>query len=137
MRAHYGPPLRDDLDAYGYINELDRPIVDSLISCLEFRGRDAIFSQFRRAYLDKVSLPASAGILELGCGTGVVTRALAAREGFARACWGSPRAPRSLSQLTVGRTRKECASASTLELAMRPTIFFRTWNSMPLSLTPC
>jgi SAM-dependent methyltransferase len=80
-------------DAWEFINDLDRPTVDAFIKRLEFRGQDATFSQFREAYLKKLTLPPSAAVLDLGCGTGVLTRALAAREGFADRLVGVDQSP--------------------------------------------
>jgi ubiquinone/menaquinone biosynthesis C-methylase UbiE len=79
-------------DAYEFINELDRSTVEALINRLEFRAQDANFSQFREAYLEKLALPPSAAVLDLGCGTGVLARALAAR-GFAERLVGVDQSP--------------------------------------------
>ena len=66
-------------DAYCFINDLDASTVEGLIARLEFRGKDPTFTQMRDAYLAQLALPPNAHILELGCGTGVVLRALAQR----------------------------------------------------------
>jgi SAM-dependent methyltransferase len=66
-------------DAYCFINDLDASTVEGLIARLEFRGKDPTFIQMRDAYLAQLALPPNAHILELGCGTGVVLRALAQR----------------------------------------------------------
>jgi SAM-dependent methyltransferase len=70
-------------DVYEFINEQDEATVQSLVNRLEFRGRDATFSQYRDAYLDRMGLPEAAAVLDVGCGTGVLARALARRPGFA------------------------------------------------------
>jgi ubiquinone/menaquinone biosynthesis C-methylase UbiE len=80
-------------DAFEFINELDRPTVEALINRLEFRAHDATFVQFREAYLEKLALPAPAAVLDLGCGTGVLARALAARNGFAERLVGVDQSP--------------------------------------------
>ena len=69
-------------DAYCFINDLDASTVEGLIARLEFRGKDPTFTHMRDAYLAQLALPPTAHILELGCGTGVVLRALAQRTGF-------------------------------------------------------
>jgi SAM-dependent methyltransferase len=69
-------------DAYCFINDLDALTVEGLIARLEFRGKDPTFTQMRDAYLARLALPPTAHILELGCGTGVVLRALAQRTSF-------------------------------------------------------
>ncbi|HEX6553307.1 MAG TPA: methyltransferase domain-containing protein [Ktedonobacteraceae bacterium] len=69
-------------DAYRFINDLDASTVEGLIARLEFRGKDPTFTQMRDAYLAQLALPPTAHILELGCGTGVVLRALVKHPGF-------------------------------------------------------
>ena len=69
-------------DAYRFINDLDASTVEGLITRLEFRGKDPTFTRMRDAYLAQLDLPPTAQILELGCGTGVVLRALAQRRDF-------------------------------------------------------
>jgi ubiquinone/menaquinone biosynthesis C-methylase UbiE len=66
-------------DAYCFINDLDVSTVEGLIARLEFRGKDPTFTRMRDAYLAQLALPPNAHILEIGCGTGVVLRALAQR----------------------------------------------------------
>jgi len=69
-------------DAFARVTELDDATVTRLIDRLEFRGRDPFFVQMREAYLDRMALDPEASVLEVGCGTGVVVRALARRPGF-------------------------------------------------------
>jgi SAM-dependent methyltransferase len=70
-------------DVYEFINEQDEATVHRLVDRLEVRGHDATFSQYRDAYLERMGLPEAAAVLDLGCGTGVLARALARRPGFA------------------------------------------------------
>ena len=67
-------------DAMQFINEQDEATLDRFIKRLEFRGTDPTFVAYREAYLELLDL--SGTVLDLGCGTGVVARALAARDGF-------------------------------------------------------
>jgi SAM-dependent methyltransferase len=69
-------------DAMQFINEQDEATLDRFIARLEFRGTDPTFVGYREAYLELVDLPPTAAVLDLGCGTGVVARAIAARDGF-------------------------------------------------------
>lgn len=66
-------------DVFGRINEVDEATVERLIQRLEFRDSDPTFTYWREAYLDKLPLASAARILDAGCGTGVVTRAIAKR----------------------------------------------------------
>lgn len=80
-------------DAYCFINDLDASTVEGLIARLEFRGKDPTFTRMRDAYLAQLALPPTAHILELGCGTGVVLRALARRTGFSGHLVGVDQSP--------------------------------------------
>jgi ubiquinone/menaquinone biosynthesis C-methylase UbiE len=66
-------------DLFRFINDLDEATHRAFVDRMEFRGRDATFSRMRDAYLDRIPLPAGARVLEIGCGSGVVSRALARR----------------------------------------------------------
>jgi ubiquinone/menaquinone biosynthesis C-methylase UbiE len=80
-------------DAYCFINDLDASTIDGLIARLEFRGKDPTFTQMRDAYLAQLALPPTAHILELGCGTGVVLRALAQWRDFSGRLVGVDQSP--------------------------------------------
>ncbi|MGH2811529.1 MAG: methyltransferase domain-containing protein [Actinomycetota bacterium] len=53
--------------------------MSTLIERLEERGRNPRMAAMRERYLDAMNLSNGARVLDLGCGTGVVTRALARR----------------------------------------------------------
>ena len=80
-------------DAFRFINELDEATVRGFIARLEFRGHDPTFARWRDAYLDKLALAPAAAVLDLGCGTGVVARAVARRAGFAGRVVGVDQSP--------------------------------------------
>jgi SAM-dependent methyltransferase len=69
-------------DVMERINELDGATLERFVERFEFRGKDPTFVAFRDAYLAELALPRPATVLDLGCGTAVVGRALAARPGF-------------------------------------------------------
>ena len=69
-------------DVFETINEQDEATVQRLVDRLEYRAHDPTFSRFRDTYLDRMGIAADASVLDLGCGTGVLTRALAQRDGF-------------------------------------------------------
>jgi SAM-dependent methyltransferase len=71
-------------DIYAKINELDPAVVAQVANVLELRATDAQQRQMREHYLARISFPFQARVLEVGCGTGAVTRALAARPGVAQ-----------------------------------------------------
>ncbi|MEI4233776.1 methyltransferase domain-containing protein [Roseovarius sp. D22-M7] len=69
-------------DIFQSIDDLDATSLQRVIDRLEFRGTYAPFVAMREAYLDRLDLPPGATVCELGCGTGVVSRAIASRAGF-------------------------------------------------------
>jgi SAM-dependent methyltransferase len=83
-------PVRD---AMQFVNEQDAATRRRFIERLEFRATDPTFVAYRDAYLDLIALPRTAAVLDLGCGTGVVARAIAARDGFAGSVTGIDQSP--------------------------------------------
>jgi len=69
-------------DIFQSISDLPAEAIQKIVDRLEFRGRDPVFVKLRDAYLDKMDLASCKRILDLGCGTGVVARALAGRKDF-------------------------------------------------------
>jgi ubiquinone/menaquinone biosynthesis C-methylase UbiE len=80
-------------DAMQFINEQNAATLERFIERLEFRAKDPTFTAYRDAYLKVMELPRTAAVLDLGCGTGVVTRAIAARDGFAGSVTGVDQSP--------------------------------------------
>jgi methylase of polypeptide subunit release factors len=66
-------------DIFQTIGSLDVDGVQRVVDRLEYRGKDEAFVGMREEYLNKLSIMPESSILDLGCGTGVVARALAAR----------------------------------------------------------
>jgi ubiquinone/menaquinone biosynthesis C-methylase UbiE len=64
-------------DVWASVGELDQPTQERLADVLERRGADAQQQAMRRAFLAEVPFPQDAQVLEVGCGTGVLTRRLA------------------------------------------------------------
>ena len=76
-----------------FVNEQDDVTLERFIERLELRGKDPTFVAYREAYLELIDLPRTAAVLEIGCGTGVVTRAIAARDGFVGTVTGVDQSP--------------------------------------------
>ncbi len=76
-----------------FVNDQDDVTLERFIERLELRGKDPTFVAYREAYLKRIGLPRTAAVLEIGCGTGVVTRAIAARDGFAGTVTGVDQSP--------------------------------------------
>lgn len=69
-------------DPHRFVNELDKRSLDGLMARLESRAKDMVFASLLDKYIERLMLPKSARVLEVGCGTGAVTRALARRDDF-------------------------------------------------------
>lgn len=91
-KAHGGPGnalvdtakegLMGTRDIFQSISELGPDAIQKIVDRLEYRGGDPTFVTMRETYLDRMGLTENARILDCGCGTGVVSRAIAGREGF-------------------------------------------------------
>ena len=80
-------------DPHRFVNELDDEVIGRLVDRLESRGRDAVFTRLFEQYVTELALPSKARVLEIGCGTGVVMRALAGREDFDGTIHGIDQSP--------------------------------------------
>jgi SAM-dependent methyltransferase len=76
-------------DVYATITEADPAVVEQLADILELRAADPQQRELRDAYLGELPLDGTR-VLEVGCGTGAVTRDLAARPGVAEAIGVDP-----------------------------------------------
>jgi ubiquinone/menaquinone biosynthesis C-methylase UbiE len=70
-------------DVYATIAELDTATQERLAGILELRAADRQQRAMLESVLSEVWFPSAARALEIGCGTGPVTRALAGRPGVA------------------------------------------------------
>jgi ubiquinone/menaquinone biosynthesis C-methylase UbiE len=68
-------------DVWSSVADLDAAVQDRLAGVLETRGSDAQQQGLRALFLADVELPDDAHVLDVGCGTGVLTRVIARREG--------------------------------------------------------
>jgi len=64
-------------DIWTTVQDLDEASQERLADILEKRGADAQQRAMRRAFLQGVTFPQDALVLDVGCGTGVLTRLLA------------------------------------------------------------
>jgi SAM-dependent methyltransferase len=70
-------------DVWSAVAELDAATQGRLADVLETRGADPQQQALRAAFLADVKIPPGASVLDVGCGTGVLTRRLAALPGVA------------------------------------------------------
>jgi ubiquinone/menaquinone biosynthesis C-methylase UbiE len=71
-------------DVYTTIADADHEVQESLATVLERRAADHQQQGMLRAYLADIDLTEGAAVLEVGCGTGAVSRELAGRPGIDR-----------------------------------------------------
>jgi len=64
-------------DIYTRVTEAAAKILESLMTALEIRAADPQQRAMLQTYLTDMSLSQGARVLEVGCGTGAVTRVLA------------------------------------------------------------
>ena len=77
-------------DIYVRVTEAAPKILDGLITALEIRAADPPQRAMLHTYLSDAALPSDSRVLEIGCGTGAVTRVLAAWPGVAEAIGVDP-----------------------------------------------
>jgi ubiquinone/menaquinone biosynthesis C-methylase UbiE len=87
-------------DLYARVTEVAPPILDGLMTALELRAADPQLRAMLVAYLRDAALPRGARVLEVGCGTGAVTRSIAAWPGVSAAVGLDP------SPVFVARARE-------------------------------
>lgn len=66
-------------DIFQSLDQLDPESVQKVADRLEYKGTYPPFVAMRERYFDRLRLDRCRNVLDMGCGTGVVTRALAAR----------------------------------------------------------
>jgi arsenite methyltransferase len=64
-------------DVWSMVSKLDAATQERLADVLETRGADAQQQQMRDAFLAEIGFSAGARVLDVGCGTGVLTRRVA------------------------------------------------------------
>ena len=64
-------------DVWSDVATLDATAQERLVGVLETRGADPRQQAMRQTFLADVAFPAPARVLDVGCGTGVLTRVLA------------------------------------------------------------
>ena len=64
-------------DVWATFAELESSVQERLAGVLETRGADPQQQDMRRVFLSSIEFPTGAHVLEVGCGTGVLTRVLA------------------------------------------------------------
>jgi SAM-dependent methyltransferase len=79
-------------DLYARISEVASDVQERLAGVLEMRAADARQKEMLQSYLSEITFPQAARVLEIGCGTGAVTRTLASWPGVSKAVGIDPSA---------------------------------------------
>jgi ubiquinone/menaquinone biosynthesis C-methylase UbiE len=87
-------------DAYARVAEAPPQVLESLATVLELRAADPQQRAMLHTYLTDTALPQGARVLEVGCGTGAVTRVLGAWPGVSEVIGVDP------SPIFVARARE-------------------------------
>ena len=69
-------------DVYRLTTSLPEPVLDAVAARLEARGGNPEFLRMLHAYVEAMDIDGAATVLDLGCGTGVAARVIAARPAF-------------------------------------------------------
>jgi trans-aconitate methyltransferase len=70
-------------DVYANIASADRETQERLAAAMELRAAEPRQREILETYLGWIDWPKNARVLEVGCGTGAITRVLARRPGIA------------------------------------------------------
>ena len=70
------------MDPFAMTDQLDDATLQAVVARLEERGKHPVFARMMHEYLDAMHVDAAKTVLDMGCGTGVVARAIARRPGF-------------------------------------------------------
>jgi ubiquinone/menaquinone biosynthesis C-methylase UbiE len=95
-------------DLYANITEAAPALLEGLMTALELRAANPQYRAMLDTYLADAPIPPDARALEVGCGTGAVTRVLAGRPGVAEAVGVDP------SPVFVAKARELAAGLTTL-----------------------
>jgi SAM-dependent methyltransferase len=95
-------------DVFAHITEAAPAILDGIINVPELRAADPQQRAMLKTYLHDAAIPPGAHVLEVGCGTGAVTRVLATWPGVAQALGVDP------SPVLVAKARELGAGLATL-----------------------
>lgn len=86
-------------DIYANVTETDPALLERIADVLEIRAAEPQQQAMLASYLAEVPFPSSARVLEIGCGTGAVSRQIAARPDVAEVIGADP------SSVLLGRAR--------------------------------
>lgn len=107
------------LDVYHITDRLDDDVLDVIVKRLETRGRHPVFQGMLNDYLNAMAIDSARTVIDMGCGTGVAGRQIAAREGFAGTVLGVDHSPYLIK--SAERLAKEDGVGERLEFQVGDT----------------
>jgi SAM-dependent methyltransferase len=87
-------------DLFSKTDQLDAATLDALVVRFEARGKHPAFANMLHEYLDAMQIAPAANVLDLGCGTGLVARAIAGHSGFTGSVAGIDLSPHLVAAAT-------------------------------------
>ena len=88
------------VDVFSKTDRLDADTLDALAAGLEAHTRHPAFADMLTEYLDAMQIAPSASVLDLGCGTGLVARAIARHASFTGSVAGIDLSPHLVAAAT-------------------------------------
>jgi ubiquinone/menaquinone biosynthesis C-methylase UbiE len=112
-------------DVYANITSTQPAVVEDLAHVLELRAADPQQRRMREAYFSEIAFPENARALDVGCGTGAVTRALADWPGVGEVVGVDPSSTflERARELSSGRTGVTFAEGDARELPFEADSF--------------
>lgn len=130
-------------DVYATITDADPAVVARIAEVLELRAADPQQVAMRRTYLADIGFPPDARVLDVGCGTGAITRELARWPGVAEVT-GIDLSPTFLARARAldppANVRFVEGDARTLPIAdnsVDAVVFHTTLCHVPAPRPPC
>ncbi len=113
------------IDPFGRTDTLDPGMLEALVARFEARGRHPAFSKMLHDYVDAMQIDQASSVLDVGCGTGLVARAVVQRPGFSGTATGVDLSPYLVAaakrlageQGIAGRTQFRVGNAGKLDFA--------------------
>jgi ubiquinone/menaquinone biosynthesis C-methylase UbiE len=110
------------MDVFSKTDQLEDTILDVMVERLETRGSHPQFVAMMDEYLDAMTIDEAGEVLDMGCGTGVVARAIARRPEFSGRVTG----------IDLSAYLAEAATRLSAEEGLEERVRFQTGNTQSL-----
>ena len=96
-------------DPFSATDTLDDALLQVIVTRLETRAKNPLFAKMLQDYLNSMGIDGAGRVLDLGCGTGVATRAIAKRYGFSGRVVGVDLSPMLVAAASRIAAEEGCA----------------------------